>query len=167
VNASVTLERTAQACPPGSGHRSLVDDDGQRFCLGADRSGAGDVVFEGSQILDRQGPGSIRAPLLYLVAFPVPATDMEEFDRWYATEHLDLLSRHPAWRRCQLFAGNGEGGVTRLAAHEWLDRSPQGSREQAAARATPWRAALAARPWFGLATRLLLHDADDTRSPGT
>jgi hypothetical protein len=149
----VTVERTSTA-PAGDGRR-LEDDVGVSYVIG-DGVGTASAMFGGTTIHVR---GEIAStPYVYLVAFPVPPEDQAEFDEWYMTEHLDLLSRHASWRSCRLVAGEGEDGLTRLALHEWVDTTPQGSPEQAAARATPWRARLAERPWFAGARRLLLHD---------
>jgi hypothetical protein len=145
------------------GGRILADGDGKRYVVDGTLQRT-EPLFRGRVIIDRGAASAAR--YLYVVGFPVPPEDEEEFDRWYSTEHLDLLSKHRSWRRCRVFAGHGEGEseLTRLAFHDWLDTSPQGSPEQAAARATPWRARLAERPWFAQAQRLLLHDADDQRT---
>jgi len=149
----VTIERAA-TLPPSRGRR-LEDAAGQSFVI-SDATRHAATFFSGATIHER---GAIATtPYVYLVGFPVPSEDQAEFDEWYTTEHLDLLSRHASWRSCRLVGGSGEDGLTRVALHEWMDTSPQGSPEQAAARATPWRARLAERPWFGGAKRVLLHD---------
>jgi hypothetical protein len=148
-------------CPAPVGHKRLTDGDGHLLCFhdGEPREADAASFFAGSEIMDVARPLAGEAPFVYVVGFPVPLDDEREFDDWYTTEHIGLLRQHPSWQRCRLFRGSGASGLTRLAVHEWRDSSPQGSPEQAAARATPWRARLAEREWFGRGFRVLLTEA--------
>lgn len=145
-------------CPERDVHHPLeVGDDGDSLCLHFDTSAGTGAFFAGDCLFSVGEPAKAVGPYLYLVGFPAAPADLVDFDAWYGTEHLDLLGRHPAWRGCQLYSGQGAAGMTRLAIHHWADTSPRGSREQAAARATPWRAQMADHEWFQHGTRLLAH----------
>lgn len=88
---------------------------------------------------------------LFVVAFSVPDPDAEEFDAWYEQEHVPLLMKADGWlrvRRYTVRAGSEGPPWTRLALHELRDPGVLAAPEREAARATPWRARLAERPWF-------------------
>lgn len=102
--------------------------------------------------LSDTGPAE-RAPYLYLVTFDVPEAAQDEFDDWYAQDHVPALLEAEHWLRVRRFRG-AEGvpaGVTRIALHELADLAALDSPERARARASKWRARLAAEPWFGSA----------------
>lgn len=93
---------------------------------------------------------SIDAPVLYAVFFEVPADRADDFDRWYTEDHIPLLMKCTDWlmvRRFNIIDGE-PGKYTRLALHYLASTNALSSPEREAARATPWRARLAAESWF-------------------
>lgn len=97
------------------------------------------------------GPAAAPAPVLFTVAFDVPADRIEEFDRWYETEHVPLLREVAGWRRVRRYAARPDQAgprVTRFALHELADLAVLDAPERARARDTAWRARLAREPWF-------------------
>ncbi len=95
-------------------------------------------------------PAGLDAAVLYSVTFDVPAEACEEFDRWYAEDHVPTLLRCPQWRMVRRFAviDGSPKSYTRLALHYLDDAAALNSPERAEARASPWRARLAAHEWF-------------------
>jgi hypothetical protein len=87
---------------------------------------------------------------LFLVTFPVPPEDLEEFDAWYREEHVPMLMAHASWLRCRRYrAVSADRGVaTRIALHLLADIAVLDSPERDAAAKTAWRQRLAERPWF-------------------
>ena len=88
---------------------------------------------------------------LYVVAFAVPEEDRAEFDGWYDEEHTPLLMKVPGWlrvRRYRVRPGFAGPPWTHLALHEIESPAVLDAPERAAARDTPRRDALAAKPWF-------------------
>lgn len=93
---------------------------------------------------------AIDAPVLYAVFFEVPAGRADDFDRWYAEDHIPLLMQCDDWlmvRRFDIIDGE-PGKYTHLALHYLASTAALSSPEREAARATPWRAKLAAESWF-------------------
>ncbi|MDC7785074.1 hypothetical protein PQJ75_02270 [Rhodoplanes sp. TEM] len=99
------------------------------------------------------GPGGdvlLDAPVLYAVFFAVPEDRCAAFDAWYDQDHVPLLLSDPRWlgvRRFDVVDGAPEK-YNRLALHYLSDRGVMESDARRRARETPWRAALAAEPWF-------------------
>ncbi|MGE7472056.1 hypothetical protein ACQKLX_21640 [Bosea sp. NPDC003192] len=92
----------------------------------------------------------IAAPVLYAVFFAVPQERTVEFDAWNADDHVPLLIEDERWlgvRRFDVVDG-APSPYNRLALHYLSDRSALESDARKRARATPWRARLAAEPWF-------------------
>lgn len=88
---------------------------------------------------------------LFVVAFDVPAEDQPEFEGWYEEEHVPLLMKVPGWLRVRRFLvrpGFDGPSWTHLALHEIASPAVLDAPEREAARNTPRRDALAARPWF-------------------
>jgi len=88
---------------------------------------------------------------LFVVAFDVPAEEQAEFEGWYEEEHVPLLMKVPGWLRVRRFlvrAGSAGPSWTHLALHEIASPGVLNAPEREAARTTPRRDALAARPWF-------------------
>lgn len=118
------------------------------------RSVSGFTRYLGTEISVRRradaGGTALEAPLLYAVWFDVPADRAADFDAWYDQDHVPLLMECPEWRMVRRFAvTDGEPGrYSRLALHYLGDRSALSSQAREKARATPWRARLAAEPWF-------------------
>jgi hypothetical protein len=89
---------------------------------------------------------------LYVVTFAVPESAQDEFDAWYAEDHIPTLMQASGWSRVRRYAPVGDGtpsDVTRIAVHELTDLQALDSPERASARASAWRARLAEQPWFG------------------
>lgn len=97
-----------------------------------------------------EAPAALDAPLLYAVWFNVPAGHCSDFDAWYEQDHVPLLMECPDWlmvRRFRVTTSDPQP-YSRLALHYLADRSALDSPAREKARATPWRARLAAEPWF-------------------
>lgn len=97
-----------------------------------------------------QAAEMLEAPVLYSVMFNVPAERAAEFDDWYIQDHLPLLLKADGWLGCRRFRISvaDPEPFTHLAIHYLRDLAVLDSPERAAARATDWRARLAAEPWF-------------------
>jgi hypothetical protein len=90
------------------------------------------------------------APQLYVVFFEVPADRERAFSDWHEQEHTPLLLQCPQWlmvRRFRLIGGEPKTW-THLALHYLSDRQALVSGEHERARASEWRAKLAAESWF-------------------
>jgi hypothetical protein len=104
------------------------------------------------------GPAEERPGALSVVAFSVPAVDRAEFAAWYEEEHVPMLMRADGWLRVRQYEprpGFDGPAWTHLTLHELRDVQVMDSDERKAARATPRRAALAERHWFGRSGRWL------------
>jgi hypothetical protein len=113
------------------------------------------------------GPVAEEPGLLFVVAFSVPDSEQADFDGWYEEEHVPLLMRGPGWLRVRRYVvrpGSAGPPWTHLALHEVRDATALEAPERAAARDTPRRAELAARPWFrsGRWTYRPIHRATST-----
>lgn len=98
----------------------------------------------------RPGAEAIDPPLLYAVWFNVPTDRLADFDAWYEQDHAPILMKCAQWlgiRRFDIVDGDPVP-FNRLAIHYLADRAALDSPERAEARATPWRARIAAEPWF-------------------
>lgn len=97
-----------------------------------------------------QGGAALDAALLYAVFFQVPEDRLAEFDAWYEQDHVPLLMESPDWLMVRRFAiTDGEPvPFNRLALHYLGSMDAMSSPAREKARATPWRAKLAAEPWF-------------------
>lgn len=102
---------------------------------------------------DTGAPGAF----LSVVAFPVPAGDEDEFNTWYADEHVPMLMEADDWIRVRRFrVVDGVGGPwTHIALHEIASLEVMDSPERARARTGPARETLTGRPWFGDSGRWL------------
>jgi hypothetical protein len=97
------------------------------------------------------------APYLSVVAFSVPEEAEDEFNSWYAEEHVPLLMEASDWlrvRRYKVIDGIG-GPWTHLALHDLAALEVMDSPERAEARSGPKRAILAEQPWFQQSGRWL------------
>lgn len=93
---------------------------------------------------------AVNAPVLYAVAFNVPAEAAADFDSWYEQDHVPLLMEEPKWlmvRRLRVTDGVPET-YTHFALHYLADTDALNSPARAKARGTPWRARLSREPWF-------------------
>lgn len=98
----------------------------------------------------RPGAETIDPPLLYAVWFNVPQDRLAAFDDWYEQDHAPILMTSKLWlgiRRFDIVDGDPVP-FNRLAIHYLADRAALDGPERAEARATPWRARIAAEPWF-------------------
>lgn len=95
-------------------------------------------------------PEALDAPILYAVWFTVPDEACDRFDAWYEQDHIPLLMDCPDWLMVRRFkVRDGEpGNFNRLALHYLADTSALDSPARAAARASDWRAKIAAEDWF-------------------
>ena len=101
----------------------------------------------------RQPEGeTLDAPILYAVWGNVPEQHLEEFDAWYAQDHIPILMQTPDWRMVRRFhiTGGEPVAYNRLALHYLADVRALESPERARARATEWRRRLGSEPWFKL-----------------
>ena len=96
------------------------------------------------------GGEALAAPLLYAVWFDVPEDRTADFDAWYDQDHVPVLMECRDWLMVRRFAVTAADPVpyNRLALHYLADLSALSSPAREKARATPWRARLAAEPWF-------------------
>lgn len=123
---------------PRPQHESILSVE--RYCAryigGQKAPGVDDRIFD--------------APILYPVFFRVPADRETEFNAWYVEEHLPILLRCPYWPACRRFriVEAPADSWTHMALHYLTDLRALESAERTEARATPWRARLAAEEWF-------------------
>lgn len=92
----------------------------------------------------------LASPYVYSVLFSVPADRQAAFNEWYEQEHVPLLLGSSQWLGCRRYRiVDGEPAqYTHLAIHHLSSLDALESDARAAARATDWRARLAAEPWF-------------------
>ncbi|SMR45563.1 unnamed protein product [Zymoseptoria tritici ST99CH_3D1] len=99
---------------------------------------------------EKEGKGDFEGPAPATVSVSMrvkEGEDLEEFDRWYESEHIDLVSKVPGWlrtRRFRLVVGglNGlpaEGEVECLAVHDFSHLDAIDGPEMKAAMSTAWR----------------------------
>ncbi|RAI44872.1 hypothetical protein CH341_06890 [Rhodoplanes roseus] len=106
----------------------------------------GRTISEAGQV----GDTLLEAPVLYAVFFSVPQDRCAAFDAWYDQDHAPLLLSDERWlgiRRFDVVDGAPQS-FNRLALHYLADRAVMESDARRKARETPWRARLAAEPWF-------------------
>lgn len=103
--------------------------------------------------------GALETPGAFLsaVAFTVPEAEEDDFNAWYAGEHVPMLMEAEDWLRVRRFkVTDGQGGPwTHIALHDLASLEVMDSPERARARSGPVRATLADRPWFGHSGRWL------------
>lgn len=100
--------------------------------------------------LGDSGPSTAKTNYLSVVAFAVPEQDEEQFNAWYASEHIPMLLEANDWlrvRRYKVIDGIG-GPWTHLALHELASLEVMESPERARARRGPLRERLVGLPWF-------------------
>lgn len=104
---------------------------------------AGDVIYEGSQ------DGAAEGSHLVGLWFNAPADEVEEYEKWFASEHGPMLLREPTWLRVrQIRVASSNLPVTHLVLHDLAGVGALSSDALEAARATPARVSLAERDWF-------------------
>ncbi len=135
------------------GYRRLKQEPGERTTrMLASVTGFTRYVAEEIRRVIRPGASAdpVASPYLYVVLFAVPADRADDFDRWYDEDHCPLLLRSRHWwqiRRYRIASATPDRW-THLALHYLGDLAALESPERAQARSTPWRARLAAEPWF-------------------
>jgi hypothetical protein len=116
------------------------------------RDVSGFTRYIGEEMGSWEKPGGlgIDAPILYAVFFDVPAERADEFNRWYEDDHIPTLMKCADWLMVRRFGiVDGEPGhFSHLALHYLASANALKSPERDEARASPWRAKLAAEPWF-------------------
>lgn len=92
----------------------------------------------------------LEAPVLYSVMFNVPVDRRAEFDDWYEQDHVPILLKADGWLGCRRYRLSISDPVpyTHLAIHHLAHTDALQSPFRAEARATEWRARLAAEDWF-------------------
>jgi len=158
VYSELTEEQRRELAEAGRGalfRRIVPADDVTWLHLsenGSDPAGpTADRMALGSVVGDDRQPRVDDAGLVSLIWYDVPAAEAAEFEDWFSREHAPILLREPAWLRCRrvrVSETTGGSTVTHLVVHELADKSALASPHMEAARATPARADMAARPWF-------------------
>lgn len=110
----------------------------------------GDTGYDGSS-------RSSDSEYLSVVAFAVPQDETDQFNTWYAAEHVPLLLDADDWLRVRRYrVVNGVGGTwTHIAVHEIASLEVMNSPERSRARSGPLRAPLSQRDWFRQSGRWL------------
>lgn len=108
------------------------------------------LANETSVVAKGDPDAALDAPVLYAVAFNVPAEAAADFDGWYEQDHVPLLMQEPKWLmvRRLLVADGVPEAFTHLALHYLADADALNSPARARARETPWRARISQEPWF-------------------
>lgn len=106
----------------------------------------------GTEIGQHQFDDKVReAPVIFATMFNVPEAQFETFDAWMAEDHVPLLLKNSEWLAVRRFhvTLSDPDRFTRLSIHYLASPRALESPERAAARATNWRAKMAADyPWF-------------------
>ncbi|WP_406385148.1 hypothetical protein [Streptomyces sp. NBC_01618] len=107
----------------------------------------------------------IDVTISYVVTFTVPEDYWNEFEAWYATEHLPIMLQEPLWAGCQIYRciksdrGSGAPGNqardswTHVAFHSLRSQDAMKSPARERARATPWRERLSQNAWHRASVR--------------
>ncbi|KAK3723300.1 hypothetical protein LTR37_002023 [Vermiconidia calcicola] len=94
------------------------------------------------QEYDPKGTGEQPSPMILMVY--MNPEDVEDFEKWYREEHLEMLSKLPGYRRSLRYRIGPDTPLTKsetqpyLAIHEIDDVSAFGGKEAEAANTTPW-----------------------------
>ena len=88
-----------------------------------------------------------RAPIVYMLKFPVPLDYLYEFDAWFQYEHMPMLLEEPTWYGCEFFRALGASCYSFVALH-YVE--PQALKSDARNRSvdTPWWHRLKKNEWF-------------------
>lgn len=149
--------RAPPAGQPGGQLYIALEGDGAWAAYGPDAPPVG-APFASylCDTLGDTGPSPGPHGILMIVAFNAPEDRIPELERWYAEEHIGMLTKADGWLRavnCRVRSMDGAPPWTHIAFHELRDRAVMDSPERAAARNTPWRDRLAAETWFQAAGR--------------
>jgi len=115
--------------------------------LAAASAGEGHVAtrWTGVRIYHRET--AQRAPIVYMLKFPVPLDYLYEFDAWFQYEHMPMLLEEPTWYGCEFFRALGASCYSFAALH-YVE--PQALKSDARNRSvdTPWWHRLKKHDWF-------------------
>jgi hypothetical protein len=119
---------------------------------GAGFGSSAQVALHARKLGDVASPRYSAARVTHVMPIPyaVPADEIEDLDRWYTDEHVDKLLRCDAWLRVRRYEIEEITGArwNRLVVHDLAADDVLERDEVRSAMATPWRRALADRPWF-------------------
>jgi hypothetical protein len=92
----------------------------------------------------------VGSDVLYPVFFTVPQDKRADFEAWYTEDHVPTLLAEPGWLGCRRYeiVDGAPQDFTHMALHHLTTADALESPARAVARATPWRARLAAQDWF-------------------
>ena len=110
------------------------------------------VALRARKLGDDASAGYARSRVTHVMPIPyaVPEDELEDLDRWYTDEHVDRLLLCDTWLRVRRYEIDSITGArwNRLVVHDLAADNVLERDEVQAAMATPWRRALADRPWF-------------------
>lgn len=122
--------------------------------------------FVGEEIISQGNDWhAIDPTLMYVVTFSVPEDYWNEFEAWYATEHLPIMLSEPLWAGCQIYRcldSDRSGGApgqeaqeswTHVAFHSLRSEDAMQSPARERARATAWRERLSQNAWHRASAR--------------
>lgn len=132
--------------------------------------------FVGEEIISQGNTWHpLDSALSYVVTFGVPEEYWNEFEAWYATEHLPIMLAEPLWAGCQIYRclegdrGSGAPGVeadgswTHVAFHSLRSQDALQSPARERARATAWRERLSRNEWHRKSARHVFEPLLPTR----
>lgn len=92
----------------------------------------------------------LEAPVLYAVFFEAAASELADFDAWYALDHVPILMECEDWLGCRRFelTASHPHSHNRLALHYLAREDALRSEARLRARNTPWRQRLSEKDWF-------------------
>ncbi|MCJ1359380.1 MAG: hypothetical protein MMC33_009382 [Icmadophila ericetorum] len=93
--------------------------------------------FKRLEDVNNEGQGNV----MIAVSLILHPEKKAELDRWYAEEHIDLISKVPGWRRTRRFKTStleNKNDIEYLALHEYAPENGLAGPEFIAATTTPW-----------------------------
>ncbi len=119
---------------------------------GAGFGSSAQIALHARKLGDVASPNYSASSVTHLMPIPyaVPEDEIEDLDHWYTDEHVDKLLLCDAWLRVRRYEIGAIAGArwNRLVIHDLAADDVLERDEVQAAMATPWRRALADRPWF-------------------
>jgi len=125
---------------------SVRIDRGEAALDSSSVSGACEATrWTGVRLCHRQS--GQKAPLVYMLKFPVPLDYLYEFDAWFQYEHMPMILEEPTWYGCEFFRSLGASCYS-FAALQYVE--PQALKSDARNRSvdTPWWHRLKKHDWF-------------------
>lgn len=106
-----------------------------------------------------------REHYIFAIILRVPREYQEEFDAFYAEEHMPIVLQNPSWLACRRYRGElrSSGAECTVVAHHLGTLAALNSKERKRA-ATPWRARIAQQEWFEARREFLV--VADAAGPG-